>query len=93
MPKTIEIRGIDDDVYLALVKLAAESGISVPELLRREAAKLVARPSLESWLDRTRGRSSPSNRDDVLEALDEMRVRGLLLILDGPTPRCTIELC
>jgi len=73
MPKTVQIRDLDDDVYLALAKRAAESGISVPELLRREAERLAARPSLEAWLDRTRRRSSPVDRDQVLEALDEMR--------------------
>jgi len=73
MPKTVQIRDLDDDVYVALAKRAAESGISVPELLRREAERLAARPSLEAWLDRTRRRSSPVDRDQVLEALDEMR--------------------
>jgi plasmid stability protein len=73
MPKTVQIRDLDDDVYVALAKRAAETGISVPELLRREAERLAARPSLEAWLDRTRRRSSPVDRDQVLEALDEMR--------------------
>ena len=73
MPKTVQIRDLDDDVYVALAKRAAETGISVPELLRREAERLAARPSLEAWLDRTRRRSSPVDRDQVLEALNEMR--------------------
>ena len=73
MPKTVQIRDLDDDVYVALAKRAAETGISVPELLRREAERLAARPSLEAWLDRTRRRSSPVDRGQVLEALDEMR--------------------
>ena len=73
MPKTVQIRDLDDDVYVALAKRAAETGITVPELLRREAERLAARPSLEAWLDRTRRRSSPVDRDQVLEALDEMR--------------------
>ena len=38
MPKTVQIRDIDDDVYAALVRRAAESGVTVPDLLRREAA-------------------------------------------------------
>lgn len=38
MPKTIQIRDIDDDVYAELARRAAEAGTSVPELLRKEAA-------------------------------------------------------
>ena len=73
MPKTVQIRDIDDDLYLALTQRAAEYGISVPELLRREAEKLVRKPSMKEWLERTRNRSTPISRSDVLEALDEMR--------------------
>ena len=73
MPKTVQIRDIDDDLYLALTQRAAEYGISVPELLRREAEKLVRKPSMKEWLERTRNRSTPISRRDVLEALDEMR--------------------
>ena len=42
MPKTVRIRGIDDVVYAGLVRRAGEEGISVPELLRREAARIAA---------------------------------------------------
>jgi hypothetical protein len=73
MPKTIQIRDIDDDVYAALVKRAAEAGLTVPDLLRREAARLAARPTMEEWLSRTRRRPSGITRAQVLEAIDEMR--------------------
>ncbi len=73
MPKTVQIRDLDDDVYAGLVRRAAESGISVPELLRLEAARLASRPSVETWLARTRRRSSPPGRVEVLAALDEQR--------------------
>ena len=73
MSKTVQIRDIDDDVYAALVKRAAESGISVPDLLRREAGRLAARPSVEEWLKRTRRRPSVITAADVVDALDEMR--------------------
>lgn len=46
MPKTIQIRDIDDDVYARLVRHAAEDEITVPELLRPEATRLAARPSI-----------------------------------------------
>ncbi len=73
MPKTVQIRGLDDDVYAALSRRAAEAGISVPDLLRREAARLASRPTVEEWLDRTRRRPSNLSRADVIEALDELR--------------------
>ena len=73
MPKTVQIRDLDDDVYAALARRAAEGGVSVPELLRAEATRLAARPSVETWLMRTRRRSSPLGRVEVLAALDEQR--------------------
>lgn len=73
MPKTVQIRDIDDDVYAALVRRAAETGVSVPDLLRREASRLAARPSVEQWLERTRRRSSSITTEEVIDALDELR--------------------
>ncbi len=73
MPKTVQIRDLDDEVYAALARRAAETGISVPELLRIEAARIAARPSVEEWLKRTRRRSSPLGRLEVVAALDEQR--------------------
>lgn len=73
MPKTVQIRDIDDDVYAALARRAAEAGITVPDLLRREAARLAARPSVEEWLARTRRRPSDIDRAEVLDAVDELR--------------------
>lgn len=73
MPKTVQIRDLDDEVYAGLVRRAAETGVSVPELLRAEAARIAARPSMTTWLDRTRSRSSDVPRDDVLATLDEQR--------------------
>lgn len=73
MPKTVQIRDLDDEVYAGLVRRAAESGVSVPELLRVEAARLAARPSVQEWLSRTRRRTSPLGRAEVLAALDDQR--------------------
>jgi hypothetical protein len=73
VPKTIQIRDLDDDVYAALVRRAAEADITVPELLRREATRLASRPSMAEWLERTRRHSSGITRAEVLAALDEQR--------------------
>lgn len=73
MPKTIQVRDLDDDVYEALRRRAAEAGLTVPELLRREATRLATRPTVEEWLRRTRRRPSNIERGEVLAALDESR--------------------
>ncbi len=73
MSKTVQIRDLDDEVYAGLVKRAAEAGISVPDLLRAEAARLAARPSVAEWLQCTRRRSSPVGRVEILAGLDDQR--------------------
>jgi len=73
VPKTIQVRDLDDDVYEALRRRAAQEGLTVPELLRREATRLAARPTVEEWLARTRRRPSNVERSDVIAALDESR--------------------
>ena len=73
MPKTIQIRDIDDDVYVALSRRAAEVGLTVPDLLRREAARLASRPTVGEWLARTRRRPSGITRAQVLDGIDELR--------------------
>jgi hypothetical protein len=73
MSKTVQIRDLDDQTYAALRRHAAAAGMTVPELLRREAARLASRPSVEDWLARTRRRTTPITRGEVTEALDESR--------------------
>lgn len=73
MPRTVQIREIDDDDYDALSRRAAELGISVPEYLRREVERIVSRPSITEWLERTRRRPGTRSRIDTVEALDELR--------------------
>lgn len=74
MPKTIQIRNIDDDVYAGLQRHAAARRTTVPELLRREAERLAGAPTTEEWLERTRARVNPAiTTAHVIEALDEIR--------------------
>jgi hypothetical protein len=73
MPKTVQIRDLDDEVYAGLARRAAEMGVSVPELLRAEATRVAALPTVQEWITRTRRRSSPVGRDEIVAALDEQR--------------------
>ncbi len=68
MPRTIQIRDLDDAVYAALVRRVAEVGLTAPDLLRREAARLASRPTMEQWLARTRRR--PAARQAVEDLRD-----------------------
>lgn len=73
MSKTLQVRDISDETYQRLVQRAAESGITVPELLRREVDKLAGRLTTREWLERTRRMSGPTRETDVVAALDETR--------------------
>jgi hypothetical protein len=73
MPKTVQVRDIDDEVYAALVRRAGEEGITVPELLRRAAARLAAQPSVAQWRARTGQPPSTVSTAEVLATLDEWR--------------------
>ena len=73
MSKTIQIRDVPDEVYQRLAQRAAETGISVPELLRREVEKLASRPSTREWLNRVQGLGGPARSSDAITLLDEAR--------------------
>lgn len=73
MPKSIQIRDVDDEVYAGLVRRAAEERITVPELLRREATRLAARPSVTQWMARIGHRPSSISTAEVLATLDDWR--------------------
>ena len=73
MPRTVQIRDLDDEVYAALAKRAVEAGMTVPELLRREDTRLAARPTVAEWVARTRRRPSGISRGDVVKAFDDLR--------------------
>ena len=73
MSKTVQIRDLDDAVYQSLSQQAAADGISVPELLRREATRLASRPSMSQWLRRVSQQPLHTGVVDVVAALDEIR--------------------
>jgi len=73
MPKTVQIRDIDDDVYAGLQRHAVAAHLTVPEFLRQEAARIAALPTEEEWLARTRRRSSDISPEETIKALDEIR--------------------
>ena len=75
MPKTVQIRNIDDNVYRELAIRAAAQGVSVPEFLRNEATRLATRPSLRQWSETVANRPGHSriSREHIIASLDEIR--------------------
>lgn len=73
MSKTIQIRDVPDETYRRLAQRAAETGQSVPDLLRKEVEKLASRLSTREWLDRAERLGGPTRNSDTLALLDEVR--------------------
>lgn len=73
MPKTLQIRDVDDETYQSLARHATEAGLSVPELVRRELTRIARRPTVTEWLERTRRRPSAIGRSEVVDTLDDLR--------------------
>ena len=93
MPKTVQIRDLDDEVYDGLVRRAAEAGISVPALLRLEATR---RPPGRVFRNGSAGRGGAHRRsvDSRCSRRSTKReVRGRMLVVDasGCCPRCSSE--
>ncbi|MEI2642959.1 MAG: hypothetical protein U0R28_13785 [Candidatus Nanopelagicales bacterium] len=72
MPKTLQIRDVDDDVYAALASRAARNGTSVPELVREELSRIAALPTALEWLTAVQ-RPVVHSKADPVSALDESR--------------------
>lgn len=73
MAKTLQIREVDDETYQGLARRAAEAGVSVPELVRRELVRIARRPTVSQWLERTRRRPSEIEPAEVIASLDDLR--------------------
>ncbi len=73
LPKTLQIRDITDEEYASLRRHAAEVGITVPELDRREIERIASRPSVLEWVAITQRRTSNVTTSMVIDALDGTR--------------------
>ncbi|MGH3358891.1 MAG: hypothetical protein ACRDO7_08805 [Nocardioidaceae bacterium] len=69
MPKTVQIRDLDDDIYAGLARRAAEDGVTVTELIRAEVVRIVDRPS--GFVRAESNRIAPLSRADILAAIDK----------------------
>lgn len=68
MPKTVQIRDLDDDIYAGLARRAAADGVTVTELIRAEVARLAGRQT--GFVRSSDSRIAPLSHEDILAAID-----------------------
>lgn len=77
MAVQITIRDVSNEVRDELAARAARSGQSMQEYLRQELERIAARPSIDEWLSRVRGRKVLAPRrvaaDRILDHRDADR--------------------
>lgn len=73
MPKMLQIRNVPDEVHRKLKTRAASEGVTLSELLAREARRLADEPSLEELRQRLLGRERVSPRVSPAKAVREQR--------------------
>ena len=77
MPKTVQIRNVDDATYDKLRSRAKASDLSLTQYLRRELERLAEeRTTMAEWLaeaDRWRAEHGGLDRDAVERAFEEAR--------------------
>ncbi len=77
MPVQITIRDVPNEVRDELAARAALEGQSMQEFLRAELLRLVAKPSMQTWLKQVRELAEDSGRQlsaaDILSARDADR--------------------
>jgi plasmid stability protein len=71
----IQIRNVPDDVHRKLKVKAAEAGVTLSELLAREARRIAEQPALEEMLARLRARPRARLRTAPAKLVREMRDR------------------
>jgi plasmid stability protein len=76
MPKTLQVRNVPDEVHRRLKVRAAESGVSLSELLLPELEAIAELPTLEEVQQRLASRRPVEPDRPVAEMLSEERGRG-----------------
>ncbi len=74
MPKTVQIRDLDDTTYETLRERAAADGLSLAGYLRRELTQMAAVPTMAEWLDRADERRTRAgvSREDLRSAIEDL---------------------
>ncbi len=75
MPRMLQIRNLPDEVHRKLKVRAAREGVTLSELLAREARRLVEQPTLEEMRERLLGRPRLALRTPPAEVVRQGRGR------------------
>lgn len=73
MSRMIQIRNVPDEVHRKLRVRAIREGVTLSELLAREARRLAEQPSLAEMLDRLAERAPVRPRTSAVRAVREAR--------------------
>lgn len=73
MSKTIQIRGVPDEVYAVLRALAAKAGMSLSAFVLMELRGLAVRPKREEFLKRLARRKPVELRVSAAQIVRKMR--------------------
>jgi hypothetical protein len=71
--RTIQIRGVPDDVHAELRTRAAAAGVSLSDYLLREATRIARRPPIADVLEWAGERGWGVPKGDAVDALRELR--------------------
>ena len=75
MPRMLQIRNVSDEVHRKLKIRAAREGVTLSELLAREARRLAEQPSLDEMRERLLGRPRIALRTPPAEVVRRERSR------------------
>ena len=75
MPKMVQIRNVPDDVHRRLKIRAAQEGVTLSELLAREARRLAEQPTLAELRERLLARPRQKLRTSPARMVREGRER------------------
>jgi len=76
MAKTVQVRGVPDDVHAQLRSRAAAAGASLSDYVLRELVEVASRPEVSDILRRAAQRSGGATTADIVDAVRQGRDRG-----------------
>jgi len=69
----VQIRDVPDEVHSVLKARAAQEGMSLSDLLKRELQRTAERPSMREWLHRTKQAKPFSSTVSSAQTIRELR--------------------
>jgi antitoxin FitA len=73
MPKVIQLRDVPEQMHSRLKARAAHEGMTLSGFIKRELERMVERPSLLEWLERTRKAKRVPTKQNAVQVLRKLR--------------------